>query len=256
MSLQVWLPLNGDLHNQGLSNIGIINNGIAPIIDNNGKIGKCYNFSNGSILEFDNILSSAQTISMACWINPSAWDRTYISPCYIPGISYGGWPASCGFSTYGSTTNVPTGMYFFVSDGSVSKNAYVSLEQLPVNTWSHLVGTYDGINVKLYINGALKSTISVGSSFTMVMPQGKIKINHFGATSLKINDVRLYDHCLSPKEVEEIAKGLVLHYELDNNGMGGENLHKNSFDLKIVFTLRQWSLRHFCASQFVSAQYS
>jgi len=28
--------------------------------------------------------------------------------------------------------------------------------------------------------------------------------------------VRIYDHCLSDKEVQEIAKGLVLHYKLDD----------------------------------------
>ena len=32
----------------------------------------------------------------------------------------------------------------------------------------------------------------------------------------KINDVRIYDHCLSNKEIKEIAKGLMLHYKLDN----------------------------------------
>ena len=41
----------------------------------------------------------------------------------------------------------------------------------------------------------------------------KYTVNSFAG---KLNDVRIYDHCLSDKEVEEIAKGLVLHYKLDN----------------------------------------
>ena len=43
MSLQVWLPLNGDLHNQGLSNITMASKNVT--IDNSGKIGKCYSFT-------------------------------------------------------------------------------------------------------------------------------------------------------------------------------------------------------------------
>ena len=42
MSLQIWLPLNGDLHNQGLSNLTVTNNGAT--VNNSGKIGKCYYF--------------------------------------------------------------------------------------------------------------------------------------------------------------------------------------------------------------------
>jgi hypothetical protein len=30
-----------------------------------------------------------------------------------------------------------------------------------------------------------------------------------------LNDVRLYDHCLSKREINDIANGLLLHYKLD-----------------------------------------
>jgi hypothetical protein len=40
-----------------------------------------------------------------------------------------------------------------------------------------------------------------------------------------LNDFRVYDHCLSPLEVHEIAHGLVLHYKLDGfSGGSGRNL--------------------------------
>jgi len=43
MSLQIWLPLNGNINNQGISNI-IATNSNATINDE-GKIGKCYYFN-------------------------------------------------------------------------------------------------------------------------------------------------------------------------------------------------------------------
>jgi hypothetical protein len=33
---------------------------------------------------------------------------------------------------------------------------------------------------------------------------------------MRLNDVRIYDHALSKKEIEEIYKALALHYKLDN----------------------------------------
>ena len=50
MALRVWLPLNGNLENKGISNITVTNNGAT--VDNNGKIGKCYKLSVANALTF------------------------------------------------------------------------------------------------------------------------------------------------------------------------------------------------------------
>ena len=42
MALRVWLPLNGNLENKGLSNTKFNNYGAT--VEDNGKIGKCYSF--------------------------------------------------------------------------------------------------------------------------------------------------------------------------------------------------------------------
>ena len=65
MSLIVWLPLNGDLENQGLSNVTVTNNGAT--IDNNGKVGKCYSF-NGSSSKISMPINLTPTMSFCAWV--------------------------------------------------------------------------------------------------------------------------------------------------------------------------------------------
>ena len=54
-----------------------------------------------------------------------------------------------------------------------------------------------------------------------------------------MNDFRIYDHALSPLEVKEISKGLILHYLLNRNGWGQENLHKNSDTITSTWSIHQ-----------------
>ena len=51
MSLQVWLPLNGNLNNQGLSEVTVTNSGAA--VDSSGKIGSCYLVNKSSRISFN-----------------------------------------------------------------------------------------------------------------------------------------------------------------------------------------------------------
>ena len=66
MSLVVWLPLNGNLENQGLSNVTVTNNGAT--VDNNGKIGKCYKFDETYLTISTGLPANPTVFSFCSWV--------------------------------------------------------------------------------------------------------------------------------------------------------------------------------------------
>ena len=87
---------------------------------------------------------------------------------------------------------------------------------------------YDGIKYYIYKDGAL--IVSANANQTNIEANMNT-LYLFGGTAnnyslCSLNDVRIYDHCLSAAEVHEISQGLVLHYKLDSfqGGYGNPNL--------------------------------
>ena len=62
--LQIWLPLNGNLTQQGLSNVTVTNNGSVSV-DDSGKIGKCYYFNRTNYLTTPIPFSTTTSMSLA-----------------------------------------------------------------------------------------------------------------------------------------------------------------------------------------------
>jgi len=200
MSLKVWLPLDGDLRNLGCSDIEVTNNGAT--IDDNGKIGKCYSL-NGTSNYITGTYQITTNISFCCWANFSsqptgnflcdARSETGVGyqPIYVTAhrIQIGG-----------SGSSFPEITYNWVA-----------------NTWYHICVTHDSTSGKLYVNGQLIATTSAKGfeggecNFTLGCRYSKT-----GYCAAKINDFRIYDHCLSAAEVHEISMGLIVHYKLDD----------------------------------------
>ena len=65
MSLKVWLPLDGDLHNQGASNIEATT--VGGTVNSSGKIGSCYYLSSSSRIYTDLFTPDSNNFSMCCW---------------------------------------------------------------------------------------------------------------------------------------------------------------------------------------------
>ena len=218
MSLQLWLPLNGNLNNNGVANATITNSNAT--VDANGKIGSCYSF-NGSTSCIEITCSSFSTFfsgpfSVCMWFyNNDNNDRS---------ILFGNWSMTGSFFNIEKFANNTVRFYWNgtpdISFGSAT---------LTAGAWTHLAVTREGNTVKCYINGELKQTSTTaltgapGSTAT-VFRIGRDNRSDATATNGKINDFRLYDHTLSPKEIKEISKALILHLPLDDNGAPNPNL--------------------------------
>lgn len=206
MSLQVWLPLNGNLNNYGLSNVTVTNSGAT--VNDSGKIGKCYQFGqNKKITSVIDI--HAKPISASCWICLDSFQGSYD---YILSLNNSG-----GYSDQSISVALESTTKIVFCVGGSSGCVYNNSTTL-VGKWTHLAVTFDGSKIKGYVNGvevcSLNSTASLKrSNLTLGCRNG----NEAYYTNCKLNDVRIYDHCLSPKEIKEISKGLVLHYTMDEN---------------------------------------
>lgn len=208
MALQIWLPLNGNLNNQGLNTYTISNTGV---IDSLGKIGSCYSYSKQYTLISGNIISNLSKFSISCWVyltNASTYN------IFTSENSSGYWQFLLGNNSIKVRDSVSG-----LSGSRIDK----TITAIPSSVWVHVTVVYDEGVVKVYQNGVLKDTLTFHSGATM-NTHDKMYIGADGLNNTstypgncKINDFRVYNHCLSDKEVSEISKGLILHYKLSEN---------------------------------------
>ena len=214
MSLRVWLPLNGSLDNLGLENITVTNDGAT--VNDNGKIGKCYSFNGTSNKIYkDNINAiNNTTLSACCWVKIIGWSSTY---AYIFSLASGGTGVA---QQIGAWLHNSTHQLAICGGGTEPQ----STPALSLDTWYHICIVINNNKKYYYLNGTLINTYNINSPQTgNCLCLGARSNSSSGAgTQAKlffnglINDFRLYDHALSPKEVEELSKGLILHYKLDS----------------------------------------
>jgi hypothetical protein len=81
---------------------------------------------------------------------------------------------------------------------------------LSYGTWYHVVGTYDGTNIKMYVNGKLEdsraTTVTPGTqTSSFVIGKNAMASNRY--LDGKIDDVRIYNYALSLAQIQKIYNG-------------------------------------------------
>ncbi len=142
-------------------------------------------------------------ITLECWVNIIALDDS--------------WNRIISLDDQPANTKVITLYYddddnrhgFFVKIGAKATNAgqHLIQEDIPLEQWIHIVGTYDGSNVNYYVDGklAIKHTVAGGkvAKGGLLLGIGD-RSDGVNADAIQgyIDEFRIYDRALSAAEVK------------------------------------------------------
>jgi len=129
----------------------------------------------------------------------------------------------------------------FDDGASLSSSGTISA----TNQWYHIAVVRTATNKYIYINGALSGSgtknnpTKVNTNYAVIGgSQGNTTaVPTDNALNGYLQDVRIYDHALSAAEIKELARGLMVHYPLNDWHSDRYNLLSNT----ATFTTSNWA---------------
>ncbi len=219
--LCLWLPFtDGTTKNYGLTNMDVVDYGTS--VYDQGKLGKCRSFVGNGYLQLSNAfgIESGKDFSCCYWIKEIS--NNILSKFRVV--------YQCGnliIGHYGNKFDI------YSITGNTLDLTYVC----DTTEWVHCCMTYQSSNntVTIYING-VKCSTSQPKNLTGLSGTTALIGKRSSETYLfegYLNDFRIYNTCLSPRQVKEISEGLVCHYPLGevDGKIGGRNILRNSKNL-------------------------
>lgn len=173
-------------------------------------------FSDGHTIEVPDKkkFDETTTFSISGWFKAESYNSDFRI------FSKYAFSSEAGYSLQNQGNN---GLTLLIGDGTRNR---VDLGDIsnnpPAGQWNHLVGTYDGSTMHLYVNNVEESTTSISTTVDVARVSGFIggpenEIDYNG----NIDDVRFYDRALSASEVTDlfngvdVTNGLVAHYDFE-----------------------------------------
>lgn len=244
MALSVWLPLNGTTENHGSYFDAPITTNGGCSFDNDLGFGS---YMKNGIIKISSMkkIFNPRGFSVCMWIynrqdGVSTMDN---SGCFFS------WDTMDNrkFSMFQYPTTNDLHLSWINEDDTicVSEMLYGVLDY---QQWTHVAMIYTGDRVNVYVNGKLKVKWEVNwvaNDFDIQMPLAKPNEHHF------VKDVRIYDTEISATEVANLAKGIILHYPMNDIA---NTMQKNFYNLN---SLRSPSIEgvHNDGRNFVSCKY-
>jgi len=183
-------------------------------------------------------LDITSTITIEAWINPSSFGFNSAQNSIVCKHGWsageGGFVLRCGgtgelsFNIAGIDANqVPVSWV----------EVFSTINVLPLNTWSHVAGTFDGLELKCYVNGILQGNVAftgtIAPSTSYPLALGRLSDPVWGPDRLfagGMDEIRIWSRALSQAELQSGmsnhidpagATGLVSYWRM-NEGINAD----------------------------------
>jgi len=203
----------------GNANTGTLGTGSSAPTWSTGKIGKGLNFDGTddyvSVADSSSLSPSQVTVETWAKFNSIADGKTIVAKDKSSGQSY---MIAIGVAN--------AGYLEFATYNGAWYGAKVLSSTISTNTWYHIVGSYDGTNLRLYVNGVLQNTASGPASidYTAGLSDKRLTIGRYYASGIgsnyfngSVDEVKIYNYARTAAQVawDYNRGGPVARYKLD-----------------------------------------
>ena len=212
--LVLYLPFDGDLTDKSGNGNNGINHGTSFA---GGKINQALSLDgNDDYIEVpdSSSLDITNAITLEAWVYPESWDNAYENNI----LTKSGETSGLGvWSLHHKTTS--DGFRFELVDSGTPYPLFENIPSTGFNQWYHIVGTYDGSDMDLYVDGSLSNSTTTYTGLINTNDESLIigkKLwwgSHYSYWDGLIDEVKIYNRALSASEVSE-------HY--NDIGVSGE----------------------------------
>lgn len=223
--LVAYYPFNGNANDEsGNGNNGTVN-GAMLVNDRLGNANSAYSFDGvDDYIDCGNntILDITDSITVSAWIKhdtgePGSWEDILMK----------------GNATYGFQFYSSEGYFTFHLTSDGWRNLSSNIKPAP-GVWYHIVGTYNGSEQKVYINGELKNsalwTGQIESHLDMPLTIGYKVASDNSFFKGTIDEVSIYNRDLSECEIQTLYSNPCFKWDINGN---------NKFDLNdIIYGLQ------------------
>lgn len=183
--------------------------------------------SHGGVLQFNgdtsyvslptvNGIATNNALTIEAWVNTQLidgnWHHIFRQDGTNSDLAYG-----LRFDTYNTSKSIN----MFINSNGVLGQANFDISgdlNTYTNAWKHISTTYDGSNIKIYVDGVLKNTTPY--SETLLEPSGTATIGSFLYDSVShfngsVDEIRVWNVAKTENEIKDN-----MHYQLDGNETG------------------------------------